>query len=315
MTTIIFMMLAALLCGAAFHFLKIGVWKGVATGSLLVLAANSVTIIPPEHAGVKVLFGKIDHQVKLPEGIHLVNPFADIGKFSLRREIIEMGSSGTAEQSDNSSLALSSDRTPLTIDVVFPYRLRAPKISRVFHVFGTHERMKKEMLIPAARNAIRDAVKEFTWQEAATSRREEVALAAKQKFAANLMTEVTALKIGVESLGDILEVLNPQLRKVLPPEKITEAVSDKLAALEEEKKQATLTRIATEIASRRTQEGLGISNLFDSLPEGFAPSEISMILMAMAEKQRSDAMEKAVNMGQVKMFITQGNVPLSIPSE
>jgi hypothetical protein len=103
-----------------------------------------------------------------------------------------------------------------------------------------------------------------------------------------------------------------QLRKVLPPDTILRAVTDKLAAEQEFEKQKTVTATAVEIARRRTREGQGIANLFSNLPKGFSPNQIAVILNAMATKQQADGIEKAVNMGEAKLFVVGTNNPLSV---
>lgn len=100
-----------------------------------------------------------------------------------------------------------------------------------------------------------------------------------------------------------------QLRKILPPQKVLNAVSEKVAAQEDLERQKTLTRIAEEEARRRQNEGRGVKNLFTELPAGLKPSEIREVLAAIADKTRAEATMKAVETGQVQIMIMYGTQP------
>ena len=105
-----------------------------------------------------------------------------------------------------------------------------------------------------------------------------------------------------------------QLRKVLPPNKVLNAVAEKIAAEEDLERQKTLTQIAEEEARRRQNEGRGVNNLFAELPQGFSPSQIREVLGAIADKTRAEAMMKAVETGQVQVMVMNGAQPsLAVP--
>lgn len=57
----------------------------------------------------------------------------------------------------------------------------------------------------------------------------------------------------------------------------------------------------------RKKEGAGVTNLFEELPKNFTSAEISEVLAALANKTRADAMLKAVESGQVKTIIMNGD--------
>ena len=283
---------------------------------LLLLAASAFRAVSPGHVAVATLFGSVRETV-FAEGLHFVNPLYEFHEFSVRRQMFDF--SGGAERRGRAGgeiVAVSQDSTPLTMDVGFPVRINAPSAWKVFQKIGTPRTVALQLVIPAARASVRDAVANLSWRDAATAERGDLATRIEIRFRELIVNDLISAGFPENEAKSTLTIQPVQLRKILPPQKVLNAVAEKIASEEDLQRQKTLTQIAEEEARRRINEGKGVSNLFSELPTGFSPSQIREVLMAIADKTRAEALVKAVETGQVKVIVLQGSSPaVSIPSD
>ena len=300
-----------------------GAFGGAAVLFLIGVAAilgTAIRIVPPGHVAVATLFGAVQEGV-FDEGLHVVNPFYQFQEFSIRRTMFDFRGSedrnGNRLGSAGSEIvSVSADSTPLRIDVGFPLRLNGPVAWKVFQRIGSQRVIARQLVIPAARSAVRDAVAGFSWRDAATVSRDKLAERIEARFRSLVERDLVAAGFPEEEARNTFTVQPVQLRRVLPPQKVLNAVAEKIAAEEDLERQRTLTQIAEEEARRRQNEGRGVKNLFGELPEGFSPGEIREVLSAIADKVRAEAMMKAVETGQVQVVVMNGTEPaLSVPSK
>lgn len=271
------------------------------------VVASMIQIVPPGHVSVATLFGAVQQRT-YEEGLHLVNPLYVFEDFSVRRTMFDFRGSGQSHgRAGQEIVAVSSDSTPLTIDVGFPLSLNVPSSWRIYQRFGGQFVVASQLIIPAARASVRDAVATFTWRDATTVSRDRLAQKIEERFRHLVVQDLAAAGFSGEEAEATFTIQPVQLRKILPPAKVLNAVAEKIAAEEDLERQKTLTRIAEEEARRRQNEGRGVNNLFTELPEGFSPSQIRQVLSAIADKTRAEAMMKAVESGQVKVIVMNGN--------
>ena len=311
----VFALLAALLLLAkagARH--RAGAMVGAGTlfaVALALVVATAIRIVPPGHVGVATLFGAVQPGV-YEEGLHVVNPFYSLEEFSIRRSMFdfrgaETNGNGRLGSAGAEIVSVSADSTPLRVDVGFPLRLNGPIAWKVFQRIGPQRVVARQLVIPAARSAVRDAVAGFTWRDAATGSRDKLAARIEARFRELVERDLVAAGFPEDEARATFTIQPVQLRKVLPPNKVLNAVAEKIAAEEDLERQKTLTRIAEEEARRRQNEGRGVNNLFAELPEGFTPGEIRQVLSAIADKVRAEAMMKAVETGQVQVVVMNGS--------
>jgi regulator of protease activity HflC (stomatin/prohibitin superfamily) len=205
-----------------------------------------------------------------------------------------------------------SANLPLDIDVTFAYRLNPKWAWWVYKNVGSEDVYKASLITQAARNASRDAVAQFTSDEATTTNREGLAAKMGELFKDRLVEDMTIQGLTEEEAQQVFTILPVQLRKALPPPKVLNAISEKEAAKQDLQRQKTLTSIAEEVANRRANEGLGVARLFGELPEGFTPAQISTVLGALANKTRADALLKAVETEQVKVIVVPDGNPVAV---
>ncbi len=276
----------------------------VALGSAV---ASLILTVPPGHVAVAALFGAVQPGV-YREGLHFVNPLYVFEEFSVRRTMFDFrGSAQQRGRAGEEIVAVSSDSTPLTVDVGFPLSLNAESSWRMYQRFGRQFAIAGQLIIPAARAAVRDAVATFTWRDATTVSRDRLAQKIEERFRALVVQDLTAAGFSEEEARATFTIQPVQLRKILPPDKVLNAVAEKIAAEEDLERQKTLTQIAEEEARRRQNEGVGVRNLFTELPKGFSPGQIREVLSAIADKTRAEAMMKAVETGQVRVIVMNGN--------
>ncbi len=274
----------------------VSVLSGLAAVGFFLFSA--VVTVPAGHVAVPSLFGKVKGTV-LGEGLHLTNPLYAFQRFSVRRRILEF--SGQTQ-----IISISRDGTPLSIDAGIPVQLNGPLAWKVYRRIGNQQVFTAQLLAPAARSAVRDAAATLPWIEATTSGRERLASEVEKRFRRLVEQDLEVAGFSAEEAAAVFTILPVQLRKILPPQKVLNAVSEKLAAEEDLQKQVTLTRIAEEEAKRRRNEGRGVKNLFAELPKGFTPGQIREVLNAIADKTRAEALMKAVESGEVSVIVMEG---------
>lgn len=269
---------------------------------------NSFTMIDPGETAHPVIMGSVNTQTIYEEGVNWVNPLATIMEYDTKRRTIDYGG-------DNAMTVPSKDRVQLTVDATMTFRTNPAYIGLITQKIGTNH--VDSVLLPASRAAFREASASFEWADAAITKREEFAHRVQTEFSAALENDLKANGIPPELASKIYTVGKVQLRRVVPPSKILEAISERLATEERLKKQEILTEIATQEALRRIQEGKGIANLLNSAlnqdpSASYNPEAVRIVLGAIADKTRADAMEAAVESGKVSVMVMQGNTSVAV---
>ena len=272
--------------------------------------AASVITVSPGMVAVADLFGKVQ-STTYGEGLHLINPLYTTRQMTIRRQSLNFTSDS---RQGKSVTALSADRNPLEIDVSFPYRLNAGVAWKVYQRVGSTGYYSRQLVLPSARSAVRDAVSQFPWAEASIEKLPEVAALMRDKFESRLVADLVKVGFTEQEAAAAFTVMPVQLRKILPDAKVRNAIAERVAAEEDLKRQVVLTQIAKQEAERRANEGLGVKKLFAQLPKGFDASEIRMVLSAIAEKVRADAIMKAVENERVQTLVISGDAPVSVPA-
>ena len=270
---------------------------------------NSFTIVSPGNTATSVVLGSVDLNSYYGEGVNMVNPAATVEEFNTKRRIVDYGSENAIE-------VLSKDRIKLTIDATMSFRTTPKYIPYIVQSLGLGH--STTVVAPAARAAFREASSQFDWAEAAITKRDEFAEAVQAEFTKALVSDLLKNKLPEDVANGLYSVGKVQLRKFVLPTKLAAEITERLGTEEREKKQEALTRIATKEALRRKEEGDGIANLLNAAlgkkkGSTYAPEAVSIVLGAIADKTRADAMEKAVETGQVKIMIMGGsNTPVAV---
>src|SRR6185436_13289697 len=123
-----------------------------------------LTSVPAGHVGVPVIFGAVQPR-PIPEGLHFVNPLADIQTLSVRTETYTMVSSDREGQmrGDDSIYALSSDGVLMAMDVTVSYKLADASAPSMYRHIGRD--YVNSIVRPSARSAVPEATAHFAFQE------------------------------------------------------------------------------------------------------------------------------------------------------
>ena len=271
--------------------------------AMVMTGASVIRFVPAGHVQVETVFGRVTGNV-IDAGAHVVNPLANWHQMNVRLQIFDFAGGEAAS-------ALSLDGTQLDLDTGFNFSLKPEFAHLIFEKIGDEYRYQ-QFVSSAAREAIRSAVAKFDWKAAATTERDVLAELMRTEFERNLVGKLSNAGLTAEEAQGAFQFAKVELRRVQPPAKVLNAISEKVAAEEDLERQITLTAIAEEAAKRRAQEGVGVQKLFEQLPENFEPSEISEVLRALAEKERADALMKAVEAGEVKVIVMNGGASAAV---
>jgi len=214
------------------------------------------------------------------------------------------------------TVALSLDRVPLSVDLTFPYQLSPDLAWKVYAIIGLG--YEQQLLMPAARAALRDAAASFTWSDAVSTKRTDMETRIHTKLRALVEDNLVRSGFTQHEADNAFSFMAPQVRRLAPPKRILSAVSEAKAAEEDLKRQAVLNEIAAAEAVRRGNEGVGVRRLFDKLeaPKGMTSDQMRQLLYALADKQRADSLQRAVEKDQVKVIVIGGgsNPQVSVPA-
>ena len=299
----------------AFAFFKSGdevvkavaivVGAGTAALWILTTAVFSITVIDPGYRGVEVKFGTVYEQT-LPNGFQFKHPASNVVHYYTKRQVIDMRNGEVA--TSEGVRAITSDKTSIWVDVAFPYRLNGEYANWIHENIGGIEKYKKELLIPAAREAVKSAASKYSWDEVAITKKEDFVMSVREQFVQSVKSDLQGSGLEEKDTAKVFAFNPVQLRNIKLPNKLQNSINERQASKEELKRQKTLTQIAREEAERRRNVGTGIAKMFEELPNGYTAKEMSDILHAIADVRRAKALGAAIERDQVTWgLFTGGN--------
>ena len=270
------------------------------------VAMAVVVVVQPGQVAVPVRFGAVQDK-PLTEGLHIADPLTRFVPMTIRRQIMEMSSGGGAARAGAGAelTAMSAEQLPLAIDIGIPFALNPASASRIYQRIGD-DRAVDDLMRPAARTAVRDAVAQFGWEDATVNRRQDLADAITARFRALVEADLRSLGLTEAEARAAFSIPPAVLRRVMPPPSVQDAAADRVRARQELEKQATLTEIARQEAARRNLEAQGIANLIRGLPEGYGPDHAVALLNALANRTRAEALAQATRQPGVQMVVMEG---------
>jgi regulator of protease activity HflC (stomatin/prohibitin superfamily) len=289
---------------------------------LAVILAYSIIIVDVGTVQVVIPYGKAQER-RYDPGVHFIVPGARHDAVSVRRQIIELSSldpdappaAGSAATSDaQRTLALSSDRVALAADLTLPYQINPDLAWKVYADIGPD--YESSLLVPAARAAVREGIASFTWTDAVATKRAELEERILTVFRTIVQDNLIGAGFTKEQAAKAFILLPPNIRRLAPPRTLLTAVADRMGAEVALERQAVLNQIAERESDRRGSEGKGIRKLIDQLPKAYTPEQLRELLLALADKQRADSLQRAVEKDQVKVIVLGGggtNATAAVP--
>ena len=292
---LILLAVIAILIGAAFRAFGPGAAKPGAAGSakllgygfmavgLLLAFANTFAVIRVGEVGVKHFLGSVD-LTPLEPGVHVINPFAEIERMSVREQ--SFPESGGVERIE----AQTSEQLNVNIEVSVLFRLDGTVAPELYSRLGSEEQIKSQIVLNAVRNGVRDAV--------ATQSINEI-------FSPNRSQMAATMKEAVQSkAGDRIEVLEVFVRDVQAPQRVRDAIEEKLQREQQVAAERFQTEIIQERALQAVEEAKGIAEAQKIISEGLTPAYLTFHYIEQLGRMPA---------GSVIYVPTEGGVPLVRP--
>lgn len=253
----IYLAILVFLSTAALRFTRLKAYaKYSGACGFLFSLASLFTIVPAGHVGVPVVFGHVGKNA-IPEGMHRVNPFANVVKMSVRT--LEYTMSGVEKEGAvrgfDAITALSSDGMNVNLEVTVLHRLLAERAAELYRSVGLG--YVEVIVRPMARAAIRE--------EAVLFRAEALYGPERLKFVADVREKLhkTLMVRGIY-LDDLL------LRDVQLPPAIKAAIEAKLKADQEAQQMKFVLLKERQEAERKRIEAQGIADFQATVTKGIS---------------------------------------------
>lgn len=204
----------------------------------VILVASSVTVIDVGEVGVKHFLGRVDPDV-LEQGVHVVNPLANIEKMSIREQ--NFPQDGSVERME----AQTSEQLNVTLEVSLLYRFDPAEAAELYQRLGTESEIQQRIVLNAVRNGVRDAIATKSINEVFSPNRRELA---------------TAMRDAIQAkAGNRLTVIDVFVRDIQAPPTVRQAIEEKLAREQQVAAERFQTEIIQEKAKQNIEEAKGIA--------------------------------------------------------
>jgi regulator of protease activity HflC (stomatin/prohibitin superfamily) len=257
-------------------------------GALVLLVAvatiiyKCIVVIPAGHVGIIDFFGNVSKNTLKP-GINFVNPFANVIKMSVKTQ--EVKETVTVPTQEGLSLNL---------EVSLLYHLDPDNAAQVYKTVGAV--YEEILIVPQLRSVIRSVTAGYEAKALYTSVREK------------LSTGISdGMRKQVGPRGIIIE--NTPLRNIQLPQKVAEAIEEKLRAEQEsERMQYVLQKERLE-ADRKRIEAQGVADFQKIVSQGLTKE--------LLQWKGIEATEKLAGSSNAKVIVVGGKdgLPLILNSE
>ncbi|MEW6754572.1 MAG: prohibitin family protein [Candidatus Latescibacterota bacterium] len=272
-------------------------YQGPAVAAVALAFLGCFRIVAAGHAGVGVVFGSVQ-PTALVEGLNLVNPFVTAHDMTTRTETYTMSSVANegAVRGDDAIQALSSDGLQMPLDVTIAYRLVASDAPWVYQNIGPNYIDK--IVRPASRTAVRDAVADYTAQEAYSSRRAELETNMYERLTQRLQALLAERPSSAGRTGFVVEQV--MLRNIQLPPKIREAIEQKLFAEQEALRMQFVLQREEQEAERKRIEAQGVADFQRIVTSGISEPLLIWKGIEATEKLAASSNSKVVVIGAGK---------------
>ncbi|MFH9662605.1 prohibitin family protein [Streptomyces sp. NPDC017248] len=216
-------------------------WKlGAALSGLagvLAAAFACVHVVSAYEVGVPVTFGKTG--TPLTSGVHFKSPFTDVTSFSTRPVDLDLNGKDVVE-------VRSSQGGVLYADVTVKWAVVPAKAVELYRLAGSEEAVEQRLVLPDAREIIRNVFAKHTSEEGYASARERIG-----SQIAGLVKERLAPR-GID-------VTTVNLRNVRPSDRLQDQIDKKIQQEQATERATEAARTAKAEAERKRIEAEGIS--------------------------------------------------------
>ncbi len=236
-----------------------------ATISLL----KTFTIIPSGKVGVIEVFGKVDPQPLNP-GVHWVNPFGNVLKFSTRLQDMPEKISATSQEGLN-----------LVVEGTIQYRLDPNSAADVYQNVGAND---GEIVRSRFQAIIREITSSYPARDIYTAKREEVT----RRLRLSMRESLTPLGFIVEEAF---------LKDVALPEKLQAAIEQKMEVEQDNQRMELVLEKERQEAERKRIEALGIAEYQQIISPGLTSQFLQWRNIEATDRLANSNNSKVVIMG------------------
>ena len=203
-----------------------------------VIFLTAVVLIGVGEVGVKHFLGNVDSR-PLEQGMHVINPLASVERMSVREQ--SFPAQGGIEQIE----AQTSEQLNVTLEVSLLFQINGGNAPDLYDRIGSEEQIKRSIVLNAVRNGVRDAVATKSINEIFSPDRRELAISMKDEIQAKA--------------GDRIEVVDVFVRDIQAPDRVRDAIEQKLEREQQVAAEEFQTQIIQERARQQAEEAKGIA--------------------------------------------------------
>ena len=244
------------------------------------VALNAVVLIGVGEVGVKHWLGTVD-PMPLEQGMHIINPLASVERMSVREQ--SFPPQGAVEQIE----AQTSEQLNVTLEVSLLFEINADNAPHLYNGIGSEAQIKRIIVLSAVRNGVRDAVATKSINEIFSPNRRELAISMKEEIQAKA--------------GDRIDVVEVFVRDIQAPERVREAIEQKLEREQQVAAEEFQTQIIQEQARQQAEEAKGIAEAQRIISQGLSQEYLTFYYI----QQLSNMPE-----GTLVYVPTEGGIPL-----
>ena len=245
-----------------------------------VIFLNAVVLIGVGEVGVKHFLGNVDPR-PLEQGMHVINPLASVERMSVREQ--SFPAQGGIEQIE----AQTSEQLNVTLEVSLLFQINGGNAPDLYDRIGSEEQIKRSIVLNAVRNGVRDAVATKSINEIFSPDRRELAISMKDEIQAKA--------------GDRIEVVDVFVRDIQAPERVREAIEQKLEREQQVAAEEFQTQIIQERARQQAEEAKGIAEAQRIISQGLTNEYLTFFYI----QQLAEMPE-----GSLVYVPTEGGIPL-----
>lgn len=241
------------------------VWLGIGAVVVLLVLISAIKVIPAGNTGVLHLFGKVN-ETELKSGFHLINPLAQVEKMNIQTQEYTMSiAQGEGKRFGSDAIAsLTKEGLSVDLDLTVLFRLDESSASDVYKDIGVE--YEEKLIRPTVRSVIRAITANYVAADIYSEKRTEVATGILEKTKADL-----------EDRGIIVE--DVLLRNVALPQRISDSISEKLAAEQESQRYDFVLEKETKEADRKRIEAAGQRDAQQIIAEGLTQSYLQYLYL------------------------------------
>jgi regulator of protease activity HflC (stomatin/prohibitin superfamily) len=194
----------------------------------------------------------------LRSGLNIVNPLVEVEKLDIKTQAYTM--SGVKDEGqvkgDDAILTLSSDGLTLKLDVTVWFKVSESEAPQILRTIGAD--YIEKIVRPATRTSLRDVSVQYTATDIYSSKRDDFI----KEISKNLETSF-------QGRGIILEKV--LLRNIELPEKVKEAIDEKISAEQRAQQMVYVLQKEKQEAERKQVEARGVSEAQKIISSSISP--------------------------------------------